>query len=73
VNDSGLKVTGHLLNPVLAEGPDWLTGGSVGPEGSVLTLVLWLVMTVIFLTLYRTRREPALVFRPADKGQLPLA
>lgn len=61
VNDSGLKVTGHLLNPILAQGPDWLTGGSVGPEGSVLTLVLWLVMTVIFLTLYRKRREPALV------------
>jgi membrane protease YdiL (CAAX protease family) len=61
VNDSGLKVTGHLLNPNLAQGPDWLTGGSVGPEGSVLTLLLWLVMTVIFLTLYPKRHEPALV------------
>ena len=61
VNDSGLKVTGHLLNPILAQGPDWLTGGSVGPEGSVLTLILWTLMTVLFLALYRKRREPALV------------
>jgi uncharacterized protein len=61
VNDSGLKVTGHLLNPVPAQGPDWLTGGSVGPEGSVLTLIFWTLMTVMFLALYRKRREPALV------------
>jgi membrane protease YdiL (CAAX protease family) len=61
VNDSGIKVTGHLLNPHLAQGPDWLTGGSVGPEGSVVTLVLWVLMTVLFLALYRKRREPALV------------
>jgi uncharacterized protein len=61
VNDSGLKVTGHLLNPVIAQGPDWLTGGSVGPEGSVLTLILWILMTVLFLVLYRKRREPVLV------------
>jgi hypothetical protein len=61
VNDSGLKVTGHLLNPQPAQGPDWLTGGSVGPEGSVVTLILWVLMTVIFLALYRKRREPALV------------
>jgi membrane protease YdiL (CAAX protease family) len=61
VNDSGLKVTGHLLNPVLVQGPDWLTGGSVGPEGSVLTLILWVLMTILFLALYRKRREPALV------------
>jgi uncharacterized protein len=61
VNDSGLKVTGHLLNPVIAQGPDWLTGGSVGPEGSVITLILWVLMTVLILVLYRKRREPVLV------------
>ena len=67
VNDSGLKVTGHLLNPVLVQGPDWLTGGSVGPEGSVLTLVLWTLMTVLFLALYRKRHEPALVITEGRK------
>jgi uncharacterized protein len=61
VNDSGLKVTGHLLNPILVQGPDWLTGGSVGPEGSVLTLILWTLMTVLFLALYRKPRDPVLV------------
>jgi hypothetical protein len=45
----------------LAQGPDWLTGGSVGPEGSVITLILWVLMTVLFLRLYRKRREPALM------------
>jgi hypothetical protein len=61
VNDSGLKVTGHLLNPVLVQGPDWLTGGSVGPEGSIITLALWTLMTVLFVAFYRNRREPVLV------------
>lgn len=50
VPDSGGMVGGHLSNAVL-HGPAWLTGGSVGPEGSVfcfLTLglqflvVMWL-------------------------------
>ncbi|HEY2168136.1 MAG TPA: CPBP family intramembrane glutamic endopeptidase [Candidatus Angelobacter sp.] len=61
VNDSGFQAPGHLLNPHLAQGPDWLTGGSVGPEGSVVTLVLWVLMAVLFLWLYRKRHEPVLV------------
>ena len=61
VNDSGFQAPGHLLNPHLAQGPEWLTGGTVGPEGSVLTLIFWVLMTVLFLWLYRKRREPALV------------
>ena len=67
VNDSGLQVSGHLFNPHLAQGPDWLTGGNVGPEGSVLTLALWVLMTVLFLALYRTRREPVLVITEGRK------
>ena len=67
VNDSGLKVTGHLLNPHLSQGPDWLTGGSVGPEGSVVTLMLWVLMAVLFLALYRKRREPVLVITEGRK------
>ena len=67
VNDSGLQVPGHLFNPHVSQGPDWLTGGSVGPEGSVVTLVLWVLMTVSFLALYRTRREPVLVITEGRK------
>jgi membrane protease YdiL (CAAX protease family) len=50
VPDSGLVMKGHLSNSVL-HGPQWLTGGTVGPEGSVFCfltvglqflLVVWL-------------------------------
>jgi hypothetical protein len=35
--DSGLLGVGRYLNSSV-QGPDWLTGGSVGPEGSVVAL-----------------------------------
>jgi CAAX protease family protein len=38
VPDSGEMLKGHLSNAML-RGPDWLTGGSVGPEGSVFCFV----------------------------------
>jgi len=60
VSDSGLTARGHLLNPSF-HGPVWLTGGSVGPEGSVVTLILWIAMMVIFYFVYRKPRQPALV------------
>lgn len=66
VNDSGLKVSGHLLNPSVA-GPDWLSGGSVGPEGSVVTLILWVLMAAIFILFYKKRPHPALVITEAPK------
>ena len=59
VNDSGFQAPGHLLNPQ-SQGPAWLSGGTVGPEGSVVTLVLWMLMIALFVVLYR-RRGPALV------------
>jgi len=59
VNDSGFQAPGHLLNPRV-QGPDWLTGGSVGPEGSVITLILWALMAVAVILICR-RRGPALV------------
>jgi CAAX protease family protein len=60
VNDSGFQAPGHLLNPHVAPGPDWLTGGTVGPEGSAVTLILWGLLTILFVLLYRPR-GPALV------------
>ncbi|HEY2499152.1 MAG TPA: type II CAAX endopeptidase family protein [Candidatus Angelobacter sp.] len=60
VSDSGMRAKGHLLEPSF-HGPVWLTGGTVGPEGSVITLILWVLMTVIFIVVYRKRREPALM------------
>jgi len=37
VPDSGTHMAGHLLNTAFS-GPAWLSGGSAGPEGSVLIL-----------------------------------
>ncbi len=39
VPDSGAILPGHLLNSSL-RGPEWLAGGSVGPEGSYLVFAL---------------------------------
>jgi membrane protease YdiL (CAAX protease family) len=39
VPDSGVLAKGHLMNPSF-HGPTWLTGGSVGPEGSVFAFVV---------------------------------
>jgi uncharacterized protein len=63
VNDSGTQLPGHLLNPHI-QGPEWLTGGSVGPEGSILCIVLLVAMSVWFAVRYRKAREPALVISP---------
>lgn len=51
--DSGLTATGHLLTSH-AIGPAWLSGGSVGPEGSVIVFpALALLVVVILWTLPR--------------------
>ncbi|MGA9885779.1 MAG: CPBP family intramembrane glutamic endopeptidase [Candidatus Acidiferrales bacterium] len=39
VRDSGLPAAGHYLNSMF-RGPVWLTGGSVGPEGSAIVFVV---------------------------------
>lgn len=56
VNDSGLQAPGHLLDSHV-QGPIWLTGGSVGPEGSIVTLIFLILMTTTFLLIYRDRKE----------------
>ena len=74
VSDSGLQVPGHLLNPHVRSGvPDWLSGGSVGPEGSVLTLILWGLMFLLFLVIYRKRKAPALTVTIAAPTGTPAA
>jgi membrane protease YdiL (CAAX protease family) len=47
VPDSGALLPGHLLNSSL-HGPDWLAGGSVGPEGSYLVFVVIGALWVLF-------------------------
>jgi CAAX protease family protein len=62
VNDSGFQAPGHLLNPHV-QGPAWLSGGTVGPEGSIVTLIVLALMTAGFLALYRERRRPVVLVR----------
>jgi len=51
VPDSGSVFPGHLLTSSL-HGPGWLTGGSVGPEGSALCFAVIAVIWVGFTRVY---------------------
>ena len=74
VANSGNVLPGHLLSST-SSGPAWLSGGSVGPEGSVLCTLLLVVVSLICATWLKrvnypssaTLREPAsaLVVPPA--------
>jgi membrane protease YdiL (CAAX protease family) len=55
VPDSGMSANGHLLNTTLS-GNKWMTGGTVGPEGSVVELLI--VSAVIGLLFVRFRPTP---------------
>ncbi len=58
VPDSGNVMPGHLLAASL-HGPAWLTGGSVGPEGSAFDFVMMAILFVIFDRVYRSRTATA--------------
>jgi CAAX protease family protein len=51
VPDSGGMAPGHLLNSSF-HGPVWLTGGTVGPEGSYLVFVVLVGLWVLFDRVY---------------------
>jgi CAAX protease family protein len=57
VADSGALLPGHLLHAKFS-GPAWITGGSVGPEGSYfILLVLAVLALVIHVTLPGRKAE----------------
>ncbi|MGO9084984.1 MAG: lysostaphin resistance A-like protein [Candidatus Sulfotelmatobacter sp.] len=62
VPDSGSAWPGHLLSSSL-HGKPWLTGGSVGPEGSVLCFVVIGVIWMVFARAYPANRDRALPSR----------
>jgi uncharacterized protein len=75
VPDSGMVAPGHLLSSAL-RGADWLSGGSVGPEGSVLCFAVIAAVWVAFDRAYPTaavRRADATATLAAAAGspQLP--
>jgi membrane protease YdiL (CAAX protease family) len=55
VPNSGTNAPGHLLSSSFS-GKTWLTGGTVGPEGSVLCFVLLLVLWIVFDRMYPMAR-----------------
>jgi uncharacterized protein len=55
VADSGFKAQGHLLQSSF-HGPTWLTGGTVGPEGSVFALLILLLAAVAVHILFPPRK-----------------
>ena len=57
VPDSGTVAPGHLMKTSL-HGPNWLTGGSAGPEGSTLVFVLVVLIWIAFDRVYRETKYP---------------
>ena len=53
VPDSGMVAPGHLLKSSLRGAP-WLSGGSVGPEGSVLCFLVIAILWIAFARIYPT-------------------
>ena len=53
VPDSGTLFPGHLLKSSF-HGPRWLTGGSVGPEGSALCFAVMAVTWIAFSKTYKS-------------------
>jgi len=71
--DSGLLGVGRLMNSS-SVGPKWLTGGSAGPEGSVIAFIVLLIFALLVhlrfpKALYLDRVEQAREIRQAEPPQ----
>jgi uncharacterized protein len=64
VPNSGTVMPGHLLSSSF-HGSPWLSGGSVGPEGSALVFVVMAIMWALFNRLYRNAKYPTEEESPA--------
>lgn len=60
VTDSRLAPYHNLFNSRFC-GPTWLTGGSVGPEASIFTPLILLIVALLFSRVYRENRYHPLV------------
>ena len=58
VADSGQKAPGHLFESI-SPGPAWLSGGTVGPEGSVLATALIVIMWLACVAWFRRGQSGA--------------
>jgi uncharacterized protein len=68
VADSGQVLPGHLFNSS-SSGPAWLSGGTVGPEGSILcTLMIVIVWLISAACLRQVKYPDAAVSRNSPAG-----
>lgn len=67
VPNSGAVMQGHLSYAVL-HGPAWLTGGTVGPEGSVFCFLTMILQFLVVLWLFPKR--PATLGSPVVSSEL---
>lgn len=58
VADSGIPPYHNLLGSAF-HGPNWLTGGTVGPEASVFTPMVLAIVAILFTRVYRENRYQA--------------
>jgi membrane protease YdiL (CAAX protease family) len=59
VADSGMQASGALLHPSIPTNrPWWLTGGTVGPEGSIFSCITEILLIVFILWRFRENRYP---------------
>jgi uncharacterized protein len=56
VPNSGAVMEGHLSHAVLHGGPRWLTGGTVGPEGSVFCFLTMLLQFLVVMWLFPAKK-----------------
>jgi membrane protease YdiL (CAAX protease family) len=56
VHDSGMLANVHLLNSNV-HGPRWLTGGTIGPEGSVINFALLLAGFFVVALMFPERKQ----------------
>ena len=56
--DSGILARGHFLNST-PHGPQWLSGGSVGPEGSYLVFAILIIWAIAIYFLFPAKTKAA--------------
>lgn len=56
VPNSGIVFPGHLSDATL-HGPKWLTGGTIGPEGSVFSFITMAILAVVIHFLFPAKKN----------------
>jgi len=69
VPNSGALMEGHLSHAVLQAGPKWLTGGTVGPEGSVFCFLTIALQFLVVMWLFPVKKTEETLAAKSVAGQ----